>query len=66
MSTKARILSLLGAVLVVTAVACADSTTAPLPTGVKAARDTSVIEGDTTECRSGWAVVTGRYVCRDM
>ena len=64
MSAKARVLSLLGAMLVVSAVACADATTAPEPTGARAPRDTTgFIQGDTLECRSGWTVQTGRYVC---
>lgn len=62
MSVKSRLLSLLGATIVFSAVACADSMTAPSPRGVRAARDT-VAEGDTTLCRSGWNIVNGRYVC---
>ena len=66
MSAKARVLSLLGAILVVTTVACADATTAPQPHGARAARDTTgFIPGDTTECRSGWTVILGRYVCNE-
>jgi hypothetical protein len=66
MSAKARVLSLLGAILVVSAVACADSSTAPQPIGVRAAHDSSdgFVQGDTTECRSGWIIESGRYVCR--
>ena len=65
MSTKARVFSLLGAVLVVTMVACADTTTSPQPSGARAPRDTTegFIQGDTTECRSGWIIVSNRYVC---
>ena len=65
MSTKTRVLSLLGAILVITTVACADSTTAPQPKGARAPRDTTggFIQGDTLECRSGWVVAAGRYVC---
>jgi phenylalanyl-tRNA synthetase alpha subunit len=65
MSAKARVLSLLGAILVVTTVACADATTTPQPHGARAARDTTVIQGDTTLCRTGWVVVSGRYVCNE-
>lgn len=64
MSMKARVLSLVGAVLVFTAVACADSTTAPQPAGARAPRDTTgFIPGDTTECRSGYTISQGRYIC---
>ena len=64
MSAKARVLSLLGAILVVTTVACADATTAPQAHGARAARDTTgFIQGDTLECRSGWSIMSGRYVC---
>jgi hypothetical protein len=66
MSAKARVLSLLGAILVVSAVACADSSTAPQPVGARAPRDTSgFIAGDTLECRSGWVINQGRYVCSE-
>jgi hypothetical protein len=65
MSAKARVLSLLGAILVMSAVACADSSTAPQPTGARAPRDSSTgfIQGDTLQCRSGWVVIQGRYSC---
>ena len=64
MSTKSRLLSLLGATIVFTAVACADSATGPQPNGARAPRDTTgFIQGDTLECRSGWVVNSGRYVC---
>ena len=62
--TKSRVLSLLGAVALVSIVACADSPTDPTVMGTRAARDTiPPIEGDTLECRNGWNVVNGRYVC---
>ena len=64
MSLKARVFSLLGACLVVSAVACADSTTAPQPAGATAAHDDGFIQGDTLECRSGYIIESGRYVCR--
>jgi hypothetical protein len=64
MSAKARVLSLLGAILVVSTVACADATTSPQPHGARAARDTTgFIQGDTTQCRSGFTIISGRYVC---
>jgi hypothetical protein len=64
MSAKARVLSLLGAIIVVTTVACADATTSPQPHGGRAARDTTeLIQGDTTQCRSGWIIQSGRYEC---
>jgi hypothetical protein len=64
-SKKSRVLALLGAVALVTAAACADSITQPTIPGKRAARDTipSEIEGDTLMCRSGWAIVGGRYEC---
>jgi hypothetical protein len=60
MSTRSRIFSLLGAVVAVTTVACADSPTGPTANGRPAVRN---IEGDTLECRSGWTISEGRYVC---
>ena len=63
MSTKSRLLSLLGATIAFTAVACADSATAPTPRGARAPRDTTVVQGDTTLCRSGWTIIDSRYVC---
>ena len=63
--TKSRVLALLGAVALVSIVACADSSTEPVVTGARAARDTTTgfIPGDTSECRSGWTIMGGRYVC---
>ena len=64
MSVKSRIMSLLGAVTLITTVACADSPTDPVVRGARAPRDTTaVIQGDTLECRSGWVIEMGRYVC---
>jgi hypothetical protein len=63
MSTKSRIFSLLGALVVISTVACADSATAPLVTGKKSARDTTALQGDSTACRNGFTVITGRVVC---
>ena len=62
MSTKTRVLSLLGAVTLITAVACADST-APQAAGKRSMRDTTVLEGDSTLCRNGWTESSGRIVC---
>jgi hypothetical protein len=63
-STKSRVLSFLGAIALVSVVACADSPTQPTVPGARAARDTiPPIEGDTLDCRSGWTVINGRYVC---
>jgi hypothetical protein len=62
--TKSRVLALCGAVVLVSIVACADSPTQPPVTGARAPRDTTAfIPGDTTECRAGWHIVGGRYVC---
>jgi hypothetical protein len=65
MSAKSRLFSLLGALVLVATLACADSATAPSPTGAKAPRDTSTgfIPGDTLDCRSGWEIQGGRVVC---
>jgi hypothetical protein len=62
--TKSRVLSFLGALALVSVVACADSPTQPEVIGDRAVRDSiPPIEGDTLECRNGWNVVNGRYVC---
>ena len=64
MSAKSRVFSLLGAVVLISTLACADSATAPTPSGAKAPRDTTgFIAGDTLECRSGYSIQGGRYVC---
>jgi hypothetical protein len=65
-STKSRLLALLAAMALITAAACADSTTAPMPRGARAARDTMIAEGDTTLCRSGWQIIYGKVVCNEM
>lgn len=64
MSPKSRIFSLLGAVVLISTLACADSATAPTPAGAKAPRDTTTgFIGDTMMCRSGWSIIDGRIVC---
>lgn len=65
MSIKSRVFSLLGAVVLVTTLACADtSITGPTPAGAKAARDTTTgFLGDTVMCRGGWSIQSGRVVC---
>jgi hypothetical protein len=64
MSARSRVFSLLGAVLLITTFACADSATAPTLAGAKAARDTTTgFLGDTLNCRSGYAIIDGRVVC---
>jgi len=62
-ATKSRLVALFSAVTLVTLVACADSPTSPTPRGVRAARDTTVIQGDTTLCRSGYVIQGGKVVC---
>ena len=62
---KSRLFPLIGACIVVGAVACVDSPTAPARIGAKAARD-SIVYSDTLQCRSGWEISTGRVVCRDQ
>jgi hypothetical protein len=61
---KSRLVSLIGACILIGAVACVDSPTAPQSAGRKAVRD-SIAYGDTLLCRSGWEITTGRIVCRD-
>ena len=63
--SKTRTLSLLAAVLAIVTLACADAATAPHVQGERSARDTTVIVGDTTLCRSGWHTVGGRVVCNE-
>lgn len=64
MSSQSRVFSLVLGALALAAVACADSSTAPQPAGARAARDTTgFIAGDTLQCRSGWIIDQGRYVC---
>jgi hypothetical protein len=65
MSTKARVFSLLGAVTLISAVACADATTEPHAIGKRSLRDTTTLEGDSTLCRNGWQIQQGRIVCND-
>ena len=63
MSTKSRVLSLVAVVVALAAVACADTSTAPQPKGARAPRDTMPVQGDTSQCRSGWVIISSRYVC---
>ena len=60
---KTRVLSLIGAFVLIGAVACIDSPTSPNVNGKHAARDTTLIAGDTAACRSGWTIIIGRVVC---
>lgn len=60
---KFRILTLGVAMLAIATVACADSTTAPRVTGQRSLRDSTVLQGDSTVCRSGWYPLNGRIVC---
>ena len=60
---KSRLLPLLGATILIGAVACVDSPTAPRVTGKRSLRDTTVLQGDSALCRSGWSIQTGRIVC---
>jgi hypothetical protein len=65
-SMKSRVIALLGAIALVAAAACADSATAPTVTGARAPRDTTVAGGDTSLCRSGFTVISGKVVCNEM
>ena len=60
---KSRILAVVSAVTLITIVACADAPTSPTPRGVRAAKDSTGIQGDTTLCRSGWLIDNGKVVC---
>lgn len=63
-STKSRLLPLIGAIMVVGAVACVDSPTSPQVKGKRSLRDTTVIVGtDTVTCRNGYIIFNGRVVC---
>lgn len=61
--SKARALPLVVAMTLVGLVACVDSPTGPQVKGKRALRDTTIVEGDTTLCRSGWQIMGGRVVC---
>lgn len=63
---KSRLLSFVAAIAIVATVACVDSSTAPQVSGERANRDTSaIIQGDSTECRSGYTIFNGRIVCNE-
>lgn len=62
-TSKNRLLPLAIALTLVAAVACVDSPTSPQAAGKRSMRDTTVLEGDSTECRTGWSVSNGRIVC---
>jgi hypothetical protein len=62
--SKSRLVSLVGACLLVSGVACIDAPTAPKVSGRIAARDT-VVTGDSTLCRNGYIIYGGRIICRD-
>ncbi len=55
------------AIVLVSLVACAEMPSGPVPiSGAKAMRDSTAVpegEGDSTACRSGFIIVTGRVVC---
>jgi hypothetical protein len=61
----ARALPVALAVTLVSTVACADMPSAPAPIpGAKATRDSiPPLEGDSTACRSGYSILSGRIVC---
>jgi hypothetical protein len=65
-SPKSRLLSLVAAVAIVATVACVDSPTAPQVNGDRASLDTTTfVQGDSTECRSGYTIFNGRIVCNE-
>lgn len=62
-NARTRVL-LFGACLSLAALtACVDTLTSPLPAGKRAMKDTTVIDGDSTLCRSGYTIIGGRIVC---
>lgn len=61
--SKSRLFTVLGAIILTGAIACADSPTAPQIQGKRSVRDTTVVEGDSTLCRSGFIIMGGRIVC---
>lgn len=59
--TRRLVPVLLMAAAVATVAACGNSTpTAPLKPSLSGG---ARIDGDTLECRSGWTIINGRYVC---
>lgn len=65
-SPKSRLLSFVAAIAIVATVACVDSSTAPQVSGERANRDTSaIIQGDSTQCRSGFVISSGRIICNE-
>jgi hypothetical protein len=62
-TSKVRLLPLAIAMILVGAVACVDSPTSPQVSGKHSMRDTTVVEGDSTLCRNGFLVVSGRIIC---
>jgi len=69
MQSFARRLLVLASLVVAgtTVAACAAEPTAPRPSAPaeEFTAPASRIEGDTLQCRSGWNVVNGRYVCNE-
>jgi len=61
--SKTRLMPFLAAVILVGAVACVDSPTSPQVKGKRSVRDTTVVSGDSTACRSGWVIMNGRIIC---
>jgi hypothetical protein len=58
-----RLLALAAGLLLIGTVACVDSPTGPQVKGKRSLRDTTVLEGDSTLCRSGWHISGNRVVC---
>lgn len=61
---RPRLAALVMAASAITLAACADAATSPDATLARA-RQTFRIEGDTLDCRNGWTVLNGRYVCNE-
>jgi hypothetical protein len=59
---RARGFALLGAIALIGAITACDAPTEPAAMR-SVAKVGARIEGDTLECRSGWHIVNGRYVC---
>jgi hypothetical protein len=62
-SARKRVLAILAGAVITTLAACVDTVTSPPIPGKRALKDTTVIEGDSTLCRSGYHIVGGRIVC---
>ena len=62
MTKRTRFLTLAGALAAIGAITACDTPTDP--TAMRSVASVGArIEGDTLNCRSGWQIINGRYVC---